>query len=548
MTRGSRSAQIGAIAAALILAACSGGSGSSPSPLVPTATLLAMPQATKGEVGSIVLAYVGTPAMGSPGKYALTITAKSASGAVIDGTYAKPISLTNSDESGATRLSRTSVPNSGTVVSLIYNGKAGSTLGGFQGAMITAKSGRASGQVAFLANGSNCVTLRNIGGFYPCDLQNAYSLPSATDGKGQTVAIVDAFDNPKAEDDLDVYRSEFGLPPCTTANHCFKKVNQRGLQGRPPVIDTSGWSLEASLDVDMVSAICPNCHIILVEADSDSFADLGPSVDEAAKLGATQISNSYGTPEAAAEKAIDHFYHHPQVTIVASSGDSDYGVSFPANSPYVTAAGGTTLSVDSGARGWNETVWNNEDVQGAGSGCSAYEPKPVWQKDSGCPNNRMDTDVAAVGDPYTGVAIYDTYIVAGKTLGGWETLGGTSVAAPIIASVYALGGAGNASLDYASSLYSHAQALNDVTNGNNGTCTIPYFCTARPGYDGPTGNGTPNGVGAFGGAPMKPAQSSRTNRGWRHVAQAAPGTPVVRACSNPKPGFFACDAIVVPLL
>jgi Subtilase family len=547
MTRGSSSLLMGSIATAMILTACGGGAGN----LTPTSAPAqasqqgqAMPGAANPAIWQITIAVTGTPTIGSPGTYPLTITAESADGTIITGRYPMAITLSDSDKSGSTRLTRTQVPKSGTAVSLIYSGKGGSPLGGFKGATITAASGTASAQIAFLASASTCVTIRGIGGLYPCDLQNAYSLPSMTAGTGQTVALVDAYDYPSAESDLDVYRSEFGLPPCTTANHCFRKVNQQGIQGKPPGVDLTGWSVEESLDLDMVSAICPNCHIILVEANSDNNADLGVSVDVAARLGATQISNSYGGPEFKGETAGDKYYNHAGITVVVSSGDSDYGVAWPASSPYVTSAGGTSLSVQAGARGWNEFVWNNEDLQGAGSGCSAYEPKPIWQKDAGC-HTRMDNDVAAVADPFTGVATYDTYIVTGETLGGWETLGGTSAAAPIISAVYALGGASGQSLDYASYSYTHRGALNDIISGNNGSCTIAYFCHAEAGYDGPTGNGTPNGLGAFGGPALRSARAVDGHATWRHVIQATAGSPVRRACANPKPGFLGCDVLMV---
>jgi subtilase family serine protease len=547
-----------------MLAACSGGAGSlAPSPQTqataqstqaPLST--ATPQATAQPtptaqalpaVESIVATVNGAPAVGSPGTYKITLTAQSASGAVITGPYAVPITLTDSDTSGATRLSVTSVPNSATAVSLVYSGLGGSTLGGFNGATISASSGVASTEVVFLS-GSACTTFTQIAGYYPCDLQSAYSLPSKIAGVGQTVAVVDAFDDPKAETDLGVYRAQFGLPPCTTANHCFKEVNQRGAQNAPPPVDTTGWSLEETLDLDMVSAICPNCHIIFVEADDDNVINLAAGVNEAADLGATQISNSYGGPEFQGETQFDEAFNHPTAEVVASSGDSNYGVEWPAASPYVTAVGGTNLTVASNARGWNEFVWNNAGVQGAGSGCSAYEAKPPWQKDTGC-KNRTVADVAAVADPFTGVAIYDTYIVYRETYGGWAVLGGTSVAAPLIASVYALGGATARSLDRASYSYHHTSALNDITNGENGTCplTTPYFCTAEVGYDGPTGNGTPNGVGAFGGPMLAAPQSAAIRHAdVRKVRQAAAGAALVRACPNPIPGHLACDAIVVP--
>ena len=324
-------------------------------------------------------------------------------------------------------------------------------------------------------------------GYNPADLRSAYGLPSAPAGSGQTVAIVDAYNDPTAESDLGVYRSQFGLPACTTANGCFRKVNQSGGTSYPK--NNGGWAQEISLDLDMVSAVCPNCHILLVEASSASYANLGAGVNQAAKLGANAISNSYGGGESSGETSYDSsYYNHPKIAITASSGDSGYGVQYPAASPFVTAVGGTSLSRASNNRGWDETAWS-----GAGSGCSAYEAKPSWQTDPGC-SKRTVADVSAVADPNTGVSVYDSYSYQG--LSGWLVFGGTSVASPIIASVYAL--AGNAaSVNYGSYPYSHTSSLNDVTSGSNGSCGGSYLCTAGAGYDGPTGLGTPNGTGAF---------------------------------------------------
>ncbi len=297
-------------------------------------------------------------------------------------------------------------------------------------------------------------------GYGPADLASAYNLSGSS---SQTIAIVDAFDDPNAEADLQVYRAQFGLPVCTTANGCFQKVNQSGNPGPYPAGNT-GWAEEISLDLDMASAICP----------------------KAAALGASVISNSYGGGEFRSEASFEGHYNHPGIAITVSSGDGGYGVEFPAASQYVTAVGGTSLSRASNARGWSETVWS-----GAGSGCSRYISKPSWQLDTGC-SRRTVADVSAVADPNTGVAVYDTYGV-----GGWLVFGGTSVSAPIIASVYAL--AGNAgSVVYGSYSYSHTSALFDVTSGSNGRChRTPYLCTGEPGYDGPTGNGTPDGTGGF---------------------------------------------------
>jgi subtilase family serine protease len=352
-------------------------------------------------------------------------------------------------------------------------------------------------------------------GYGPADLQSAYDLPSATAGSGQTVGIVDAFNDPNAASDLAVYRSQYGLPACTVASGCFRQVGETGT-ATLPTTDT-GWAQEESLDIDMVSAVCPSCHILLVEATSASDADLAASVDEAATLGATEISNSYGGSEASSETAENADYTHPGIAITASAGDSGYGVEFPAAAPSVTAVGGTSLAKASNARGWTETVWGSSSgggllgslgtsaTEGTGSGCSAYEAKPAWQKDTGC-TKRTVADVSAVADPNTGVAVYDSTADSTGDV-GWLEFGGTSVSSPIIASVYAL--AGNASSTTgASYAYAHTSSLNDVTSGTNGSCTggilgfggssaKAYLCTAETGYDGPTGLGTPNGTGAF---------------------------------------------------
>jgi hypothetical protein len=329
-------------------------------------------------------------------------------------------------------------------------------------------------------------------GYGPTDLQKAYKLPSSFTGSGQTVAVVDAYDDPNAAADLATYRAAWGLPPCGSG--CFTKVNQNGQASPlPPAAGTTGWDQEESLDLDMVSAICPLCHIILVEANSTSFTDLGQGVDAAVGLGAKFVSNSYGATEFFSETSLDGYYNHPGVAVTAAAGDSRYGVQYPAASPYVTSVGGTSLTHASNTRGWTETVWDNPTTgNGTGSGCSAYEPKPSWQTDTGCAH-RTDNDVAAVANPNTGVAIYDTY-----TLGGWAEFGGTSAATPIIASVFALAGTPDPGSYPTSYIYhQHPHGLYDVTSGSNGTCSPAYLCTAGPGYDGPTGWGTPHGRAAF---------------------------------------------------
>jgi subtilase family serine protease len=324
-------------------------------------------------------------------------------------------------------------------------------------------------------------------GYFPADLQSAYKLPSSTAGSGQTVGIVDAFDDPSAEADLGVYRAQFGLPACTTANGCFRKVAQNGSQNYPR--RNGGWAQEISLDLDMVSAICPKCHILLVEAKSATIANLGAAVNEAAALGATEISNSYGGSDATDASA--PFYNHPGIAVTASTGDSGFGVQFPASSHFVTAVGGTSLTRANNSRGWSETAWS-----GAGSGCSTKNPALSGQAsfNTGCAK-RAVADVSADADPNTGVAVFDSFSFQGFS--GWLVFGGTSVAAPIIASVYAL--AGNAASIDNNFPYTHdsASTLNDVTAGSNGSCSPSQLCTARAGWDGPTGLGTPNGTGGF---------------------------------------------------
>ena len=360
-------------------------------------------------------------------------------------------------------------------------------------------------QVVNAPGARQLITGSTPSGYGPMDLRSAYNLPSTVAGSGLTVAVTDAYDDPTAETDLGTYRAEFGIPPCTTANGCFRKVDQTG-GSTYPVSDAS-WSGEISLDLDMVSAICPLCHIVLVEANNNSMTDLGIAVNEAAALGAAAISNSWGGPDWTGEDQYDEYFDHPGIAITAASGDWGYGASYPAVVPSVIAVGGTSLVRTGNGRGWSEVVWNN--TSGAsGGGCSAYEAQPAWQAantnitGTGC-TGRASSDVSAVADPYTGVAVYDST----DRQAGWGIFGGTSVASPIIASVFAL--AGNTSVTTPAYLYSHTTALNDVTSGNNYESWITYsppvcvilLCEAGIGWDGPTGLGTPNGITAFGGGP-----------------------------------------------
>ena len=318
-------------------------------------------------------------------------------------------------------------------------------------------------------------------GFGPSDLRSAYNI-TTTGSSSTTIAIVDADGYSGAESDLGVYRAQFGLPACTTANGCFKKVSQTG--GTKYPADNVGWSQETALDLDMASAMCPSCKILLVEANSAGFADLAAAEDEAAALGAHVISNSYGGGEAGSA-AYEAAYNKPGIAITVSSGDAGYGVEFPASSPHVISVGGTHLVKASNARGWTETAWVD-----AGSGCSTVYAKPSWQHDTGC-TKRTVADVSAVADPNTGVAVYGP---SSRRRSAWMVFGGTSVAAPLVGGVYANNGG---AVTYGSDPYAHTGALNDAVGGSNGSCGGTYLCTAVAGYDGPTGLGTPNGNSAF---------------------------------------------------
>jgi Subtilase family len=410
------------------------------------------------------------------------------------------------------------------------------------------------------------------GPYGPADLQSAYKLPSKLLGSRQTIAIVDAFDDPNAGSDLSAYRARYGLPPCTSASGCFTKVNQDG-QASPLPPPDPGWAFEESLDLDMASAICPNCHILLVEATDNTGTNLFPAENEAASFKPAAISNSWGSPEFPGEASFEHFFHHPGIAVTVASGDFGYGPQFPAASQYVTAVGGTTLAHAANGRGWHESAWI-----GAGSGCSAYIPKPAWQTGSTCPHRAL-ADVAAVAAPESPVSVYDTYQAP-----GWTAAGGTSVAAPVIAGIYAL--AGHPSQG-ASSLYTHASQLFDITEGSNidptawtmngglggagfqtaGTASgCADLCTARPGWDGPTGNGTPDGLAAFGGPasgvpPSAGDGSGGPGTGWSQVAvpQNAnatlldtngtfPGEGVAVDALSPSDVWFATTAFPASLI
>ena len=397
------------------------------------------------------------------------------------------------------------------------------------------------------------------GSITPHELLGAYGLSSVpAPATTQTIAIVDAYDDPTAEQDLEHFDQQFKLPACTTVNGCFRKVNQAGNSAPLPASNSAGlepeagWALEIATDIEMAHSVCQACKILLVEARTSSFSDLEAAENTAVQLGATAISNSWGGPECGEGICVSDSpaFDHPGVVITASSGDSGYldwaaanpeergSADYPASSPHVIAVGGTRL-LQSGGEWQQETIWNDggesEGERGgagaAGGGCSAAFSAPAWQRELpawegvGCTTHRAVADVAADADPYTGVAVYDSTPVTegAETVSGWNVLGGTSVASPIIASTFALAGGGDEVRYPARTLYRNATksvgAFHDVQQGSNGECLKPFnvntaksgctiaeqattcgsksICLAGPGYDGPAGVGTPNGILGF---------------------------------------------------
>ncbi|HEX8794373.1 MAG TPA: hypothetical protein VF765_25690 [Polyangiaceae bacterium] len=372
-------------------------------------------------------------------------------------------------------------------------------------------------------------------GYGPSDIQGAYELTGVTSGAAPTVAIVDAYDDPTAESDLAAYRSYFGLPACTTANGCFRKVNESGVAGNyPPSDPQSEWAVEISLDLDAVSAACPSCKILLVETSSADLSDLATGDNTAVQLGAAAVSNSYGGAEDStnAQSSLS-YYDHPGVLITASTGDTAYGVEFPASSQYVLGVGGTSLAKASNARGWSETVWFTQAGEGTGSGCSVYTPKPSWQVDTGC-SHKTVADVSAVADPYTGIAVYDTQ----SPYSGWTVIGGTSLASPLVAAIFAAAGRAGAGPSFP---YENVADFWDVTSGSNGTCSPSYLCTAGPGYDAPTGMGTPNGS-AMRGSGSGSGSSSGGGSGSGSGGGSGGGAPTVTLVSPGNGAMIAGNA------
>jgi PKD repeat protein len=426
------------------------------------------------------------------------------------------------------------------------------------------------------------------GGLTPAQLASAYGYEPTAGGSGQTVGIVDAFDDPDIEEDLGEFDKEYGLAECTTADGCFKKVGQTGSTTSLPPADTSGWSGEISLDVETVHSVCQKCKILLVEADSESDADLAAAVNEAVGLGATEVSNSYAGPEAGLGTPEQAAYDHPGVPIVAATGDEGYDdwtalneellppgmPDAPASLPSVVAVGGTTLELTAGGARASETVWNDEGrgdetpsgVGATGGGCSTLFTAQPWQREApgfaatGCGTARLAADVSADADPFTGFDVYDsdecgTYCAEGGLGEGWATIGGTSLSTPIIAALYALAGGGQGVEYPALTLYGHlagGSSLYDVTEGGNGYCdgessascgdpnsTLGSVvdcegttaCNAAPGFDGPSGVGTPDGLGLF-----KPLLPTAVITPPASLTEGSPASFSAGKSSDPYPG------------
>ena len=344
----------------------------------------------------------------------------------------------------------------------------------------------------------------------PAQFHTAYSLPCTPGGVvssqcavpssfgPQTVAIVDAYHYPTVENDLTVYSNQFGIPTCTKANGCLSVVNQNGGTTLPTTVN-AGWALETAMDVQVAHAICQTCKIVLIEASSANFSDLGTAVNTAAAMSVTAISNSYGAAEFSGETTYDSYYNHSGIAVTVSSGDNGYGNEYPASSKNVVAVGGTTLQLLSDNTYSSESVWN-----GSGSGCSAFENALSFQTSlsnwslTGCSTKRAVADVSADADPNSGAGVYTTTAYNGQT--GWFQVGGTSLSSPLIAGVYALAGGVSAGTLASSILYQNysLSSFHDVTTGSNGSCST-IMCKGVAGFDGPTGLGTPNGITGFGG-------------------------------------------------
>jgi len=324
-------------------------------------------------------------------------------------------------------------------------------------------------------------------GYSPAQIQKAYGMSLITNqGEGQIIAIVDAYDSPTIEADLGVFSTTFNLPSCTTANGCFKKVYASGTQ--PPV--DADWGTEIALDVQWAHALAPKAKIILVEAADASNGSLLLGIQTAVQQGANVVSMSWGSPESPSQSQYDSYFNIPNVTFMGSTGDSGNGVNWPAVSPYVIAAGGTSLTLDASGNYISETAWS-----GSSGGVSQYVQIPAYQVNFANKNNpnkmRGIPDVSSIGDANNGgLSVYDS------AAGGWLIMGGTSAAAPAWAGMIAVAKSASTTpltglntLLYHAATTAYSANYHDIVQGSNGSCGP--VCTAGPGYDYVTGLGSP---------------------------------------------------------
>jgi MYXO-CTERM domain-containing protein len=413
----------------------------------------------------------------------------------------------------------------------------------------------------FSGGGGQCTAMGGGGGsgpppgtMAPKDVIARYNLPASAHANGAIVALVE-LPSVYALTDVNSYRAAYGIPalaacptngggyPTPAGTACFARVGEDGSVNSVSSTDCPGWSGETGLDMAMVSAACPDCSIVLVEANGEEDLPAMNAV-AASSLGAAAVSNSWGAPEFMGIESDESAYSSTNILTLAASGDEGYlnedegagAPNYPASSPHVLSVGGTTLEV-LGAGTYNEVVWDDDGTLGGGgaggSGCSGVFATPTWQSGSGfsfgpC-TMRASVDVSAAAEFYPegeggGIAAYD------QDDGGWNSVVGTSAASPMMAAIMVrLGLAGK---DNHQLLYSNINAFNDVISGNNdarGMCGGTVMCTAGKGYDGPSGLGTPNGVAllAITGATPPPDGGTPVGDG---------STPVGEGGTNPDGG------------
>lgn len=340
-------------------------------------------------------------------------------------------------------------------------------------------------------------------GLTPADLRSAYKI-TGNGTSSMTIAVVGIGTFSNVEEIVNTYREAYGFPDCTTASGCFKQVDKSGNAISPSRSSGTTTSLqESAADLELISAMCPNCKLILADSDSGYTRDLNVLMNRLKIAGANIVSISLAGPEQG-NQPYEAGFSQANLPVLAASGDYGYQqqngkdiVNFPSSYPAVTAVGGTTLTPSSNTRGWSETAWGDDSDNAATSGCSQIYAKPGYQTDPLCANRTVaDVSAAANGMSRDGSLGISLYLPLDKTrpdAQAWQTRVGTSLSTPIIAGVV-----GNAGVAYTSATpYAHRANLFDAIGGSTGSCGGTYLCTGVRGYDGPTGLGTPNGTGAF---------------------------------------------------